>query len=397
MRRWFSWWSRWRHPPSDEQLKQQFQEIRQRLPVPLFWLLGKTQSGKTSVIRYLTGATDAEIGQGFRATTRFSRIYYFPSEATPLLAFLDTRGLEEPDYDPSEDLAKFHEQAHAVLVTVRITDQALERLLTVVRKVRAARPARPILLLVTCLHEAYPGQSHIEPYPFGTAAEQESVPAPVRRLLDAHRQAFAGLVDAIVPIDFTPAEEGFADPYYGGSALKEALLRWLPEVYRQPLIQLDSAQKILRAAHERSALPYIIAYSSLAAAAAALPVPWVDLLVLPAIQTRMVYHLAELYGQPLTGQRFRELAATLGIGLLVRQAIRELAKLIPGVGSVVAATLAASTTYALGRAFCYYYAAVLQGHIPDAEEIRRYYHEELRLAEKLWRTSRFPSNESSPQ
>ena len=30
----------------------------------------------------------------------------------------------------------------------------------------------------------------------------------------------------------------------------------------------------------------------------------------------MIYHLAQFYGQPLTGRRFMELASTLGIGML---------------------------------------------------------------------------------
>jgi len=63
------------------------------------------------------------------------------------------------------------------------------------------------------------------------------------------------------------------------------------------------------------------------------------------------------------------------------------AKLIPGLGSIVAATLAASSTYALGRAFCYYYTALQGGRTPDLDDIRRYYHQQLHLAEKLWRTS----------
>ena len=80
--------------------------MRDRLPAPVFWLFGKTQSGKTTLIKYLTGADAAEIGQGFRPCTRFSRLYEFPTAEAPLLTFLDTRGLDEPDYDPTEDLAR---------------------------------------------------------------------------------------------------------------------------------------------------------------------------------------------------------------------------------------------------------------------------------------------------
>src|SRR5215471_21281961 len=89
-------------------------ELRHRTPAPVFWLLGKTQSGKTSIIKFLTGAEDAEIGQGFRPCTRFSRQYEFPTPEAPLLTFLDTRGMDEPGYDAAEDIARFNELAHVV-------------------------------------------------------------------------------------------------------------------------------------------------------------------------------------------------------------------------------------------------------------------------------------------
>jgi len=34
-------------------------KLRSRAPVPIVWLFGKTQSGKTTIIRYLTGADEA--------------------------------------------------------------------------------------------------------------------------------------------------------------------------------------------------------------------------------------------------------------------------------------------------------------------------------------------------
>ena len=75
----------------EEQLRRHLDELRQRLPVPVFWLFGKTQTGKTSIIRYLTGAADAVIGQGFKPCTRFSSQYDFPTPEAPLLRFLDTQ------------------------------------------------------------------------------------------------------------------------------------------------------------------------------------------------------------------------------------------------------------------------------------------------------------------
>src|SRR5262245_40532344 len=129
VKKWFSSAGR------DAELEARLTELRQQVPVPVFWLFGKTQSGKTSIIRYLTGAADAEIGQGFRPCTRFSRLYQFPTPEAPLLTFLDTRGLDEPGYDPAEDLARFNSLAHLVIVTVKAMDHAQENVITHLRTI----------------------------------------------------------------------------------------------------------------------------------------------------------------------------------------------------------------------------------------------------------------------
>ncbi len=373
-----------------EALQDQLAKLRQRTPVPVFWLFGRTQSGKTSLIKYLTGAEEAEIGQGFRPCTRFSRKYEFPTPETPLLTFLDTRGLDEPGYDAAEDLSAFDTQAHAVVVTVKVLDYALERVITHLRRVRASQPGRPVVLVPTCLHEAYPQQQHPQPYPFNTEAgaarvrPDAAVPDELRRSLEEQERRFAGLVDHVVPVDLTPPEEGFEEPNYGGGPLKQVLLRALPAAFRQTLVSLGSATRELQDLYARAALPHIVGYSSLAATAGAVPIPMLDLMTLPAIQTRMISELAKLYGQPLTATRFLEMASALGMGLLMRQAVRQLTKFIPIVGSVAGGALAGASTFALGKAFCYYYSAVHKGHIPKPEDLRRYYEEQLAQAERMW-------------
>lgn len=383
----------------EARLQEHLERLRKRLPVPVFWLFGKTQSGKTSIIKYLTGADNAEIGRGFQPCTRFSREYQFPTPEAPLIRFLDTRGLDEPGYDPHEDLDRFSAEAHVVIATVKATDHAQENVLKHLGTIYRAQRSRPIVLALTCLHEAYPQQQHPQPFPFEERWESgpvtgdgtPSVPgvsADLLRSLDEQRRRFEGLVDRVVAIDLTPPEEGFNDPVYGGARLRQVLLEVLPAALRQTLLTLDEARHELGDLYARHALPHIVAYSSLAATAGALPVPLVDLVLLSGIQSRMIYHLAQLYGQPLTGKRFAEIASTLGLGLLMRQAAREMIKLIPLIGpvfgSVTAGALAGASTFALGKAFCFYYRKVHQGHVPSADELRRYYREQLTLAEKAW-------------
>ena len=85
---------------------------------PVIWLLGMVGTGKSSIIRTLTGSSDAEVGTGYRPCTATARVYEFPSEA-PVVRFLDTRGLGEVAYDPAEDLALCESQAHLVLAVVK--------------------------------------------------------------------------------------------------------------------------------------------------------------------------------------------------------------------------------------------------------------------------------------
>jgi uncharacterized protein (DUF697 family) len=377
------------HPCSPEKgFQGALDKLRSRTPVPVVWLFGKTQSGKTTIIRYLTGADEAEIGEGFKPCTRFSRQYQFPTSEAPLLTFLDTRGLDEPGYDPAEDLARFDNLAHVLIVTVKVMDHAQEN---VIKHLRSIRRSRPTILTLTCLHEAYPQQQHPQPYSFEGNGEwfpdqqiSESPFSDLHRSMAEQRRRFAGLYDQFVPIDITRPEDGFTDQNYGGERFKRVLLDMLPFAYRRSLETLNETTRELQEMYARRALPHIAGYSSLAATAGAIPIPWLDLLILPGIQTRMICHLAQLYGQPLGAARFLELASTLGLGLLVRQATRELAKFVPFAGSVAGGALAGASTFALGKAFCYYYQAIHQGHVPQAEDLRKYYHEQLNLAEKIW-------------
>jgi hypothetical protein len=66
---------------SEEKLAERVEAIKRRLPIPVIWLLDKAQSGKTSLIRALTGRDDTEIGNGFQPCTRTARLYDFPDTA----------------------------------------------------------------------------------------------------------------------------------------------------------------------------------------------------------------------------------------------------------------------------------------------------------------------------
>jgi uncharacterized protein (DUF697 family)/predicted GTPase len=371
--------------PNDQRMQARLEDARRRAPAPVFWLFGRTQSGKTSIIKYLTGADDAEVGSGFRPCTRFSRQYPFPTDEAPVLTFLDTRGLDEPGYDPAEDIQAFHDQAHVVVVTVKVTDHGQENVERHLKSIRADKPGRPIILALTCLHEAYPQQQHPTPYPFKESLYPEGVPQDLMRSIAAQQERFKGLVDDIVPIDLTRPEEGFADPNYGGPELRRSIMDHLPKAYRQTLLALDEATHEFRDAARKQAMPLIVSYSTLAAGAGAIPVPFVDLFLIPGIQARMVKALADVYGQPMTTERFWEIASSIGSGVIARQAAREAAKFIPGVGVAAGAALAWGLTFALGRAFCQYFQSIREGHVPDPAALKKLFESEMNRAGQFWK------------
>lgn len=95
------------------------------------------------------------------------------------------------------------------------------------------------------------------------------------------------------------------------------------------------------------------------AAAALVPVPYVDLAALAAVQGNMIINLAEIYGEKVSQQTVKGLVSmllgTLLPANLATAAVGASAKLVPGFGTLVgAASLAAfgaAATYAIGKVF----------------------------------------------
>ncbi len=294
---------------------------RRQLPVPVFWLLGKTQSGKTSLIRALTRSPLAEIGSGFKACTRTARIYDFPNEAECFLRFLDTRGLGEASYDPSEDLGLFEKQAHLLVVVIKAADHAPQSLLEPLRVIHASHPRWPVIVVQTSLHELYsPGMQHLDPYPYAQFPFPPEVPSDLARSLTAQRAWFDGFEARFVPVDFTLPGDGFTPEDYGLESLWTAVEEVLPLGLRAMLSESHDVRRPLRGAYFHAAHPHVISYSIAAGVVAAgVFVPLVDMPLVLGIQLKLLHTIASIYGQQLSPQRMMEIASTLGVGLLARQ------------------------------------------------------------------------------
>lgn len=84
-------------------------------------------------------------------------------------------------------------------------------------------------------------------------------------------------------------------------------------------------------------------------------IPGADLPVMTLNQAKMVLQIAAAYGQPITVERVKELAAVVGGGFACRAAARQLVGVVPALGWAIKAAVGYAGTMAMGRAAMEYF------------------------------------------
>ena len=368
-------------------------------------MLGKVQQGKTSIIRALTGRDDAEIGKGFRACTRTSQVYAYPDEEGCFLKFLDTRGLGEVGYDPAEDLEVFADQSHCIIVVLNAMDHAQQ---DVLRCAAGDSPrASPMaggrlpddaprrLSGRSRAHRSLPLRSRPAcPTPF---------PTILARSLAAQREWFDRRAGAVRAAGFHLCRSRPAGLRAGRLWARCACgTRWRPPCrWACERWSATTSRSASGCTTRISTRPTRTSWSMRArrAAPASIPVPYIDVPVVLAIQAKLFHTIGAIYGQPMNVQQMATIASGLGIGYLARFGVRELAKLIPipGVGSAISGAFAAASTYGLGIALCEYFGHVMDGNVPDAKMFRGWYQEAFAAAKQRFRQATFARRRSPRQ
>ncbi len=372
-----------------ELLEASLREARAKMPVPVLWLLGKTQAGKTSIIRALTGSETAEIGNGFQPCTRNSRFYDFPAEM-PVVRFLDTRGLGEVSYDPNDDIHYCESQAHLLIAVMKVADINQDGVFEVLHTIRRRHPEWPLLIVQTGLHELYPVDfRHVQPWPYQVNPLPETVPIDLSRALLAQRDALKSLPGFAsvrwVAVDLTLPEDGFEPPDYGLEALWQAIESQTSLGLQRQL----SEDKEIHDLYARTAHQHIVGYALTAAGLGALPV--VDLVAVSAVQAKLLHSLAKLYGQQWDKNTITEFLGLVGAGIassyLARTLGRAVIKIIPfwgqTVGAIWGASTSGATTYALGKTAIYFFISRRDGLNVDSDVLRGIYAKELERGSAL--------------
>jgi small GTP-binding protein len=95
--------------------------------------------------------------------------------------------------------------------------------------------------------------------------------------------------------------------------------------------------------------------SILNTAVGAEPIPFIDIPVLLATQSRMVLRIAAIYGESFDARHAKELISTIAGGLAFRFLAQQGAKLVPTGGWAVAAGIAALGTWSIGQVAIEYF------------------------------------------
>jgi uncharacterized protein (DUF697 family)/predicted GTPase len=378
---------------SEERIAEILDRVRSELPTTEALLIGKPQTGKSSIVRGLTGVSAEIVGQGFRPHTQHTERYAYPSEDLPLLIFTDTVGLGDVEQDTDRIIEELAQElagetlgARVLILTVKINDFALDSLRQVVQKLRQKYPQVPCLLAITCLHELYPPdvENH-PPYP----PEFEALQRAASAIEEGFKGDRALEPDRVILIDFTLEEDGYTPVFYGLDQLRDTLGDLLPEAESRAIYQLldGGVGKQLGNLYRDVGRRYIAAFAVMAATVAAVPLPFATMPVLTALQVSMVGMLGKLYGQTLSVSQAGGVVSAIAGGFLAQAIGRELIKFIPGLGSAIAASWAAAYTFALGESACVYFGDLMGGKKPDPHKIQSVMREAFQGAKERFKNN----------
>ncbi len=344
------------NPSENAELKKGSEQWKKQLPT--LWLLGKTGAGKSSLIQAFTKDSAIEIGNGFSPCTKTAKNYDYPL-GKPILRFLDTRGLSEAGYDPTEDIEVCQNGSHALIIMMKADEVEQSDLVNALRKIKNIGGIQHLLIVHTNI----------------LSVSEEERDQAISYNQGQIEEVLSKEINSVY-VDFAPED----NTPIGIAELKKAASEMLP--FLNTII--NDEEHASREEHNFNMLRNeIIWYSGSAGASDALP--GVGLISVPAIQGKMLHSLANQYSIEWDQKTFSEFIGTLGVGFVwkysVQFAIREGVKFIPvygqTVGAVAAVVISSASTYAIGRVACKYLYHKSKGEPVSTEEMTKLYEEAL--------------------
>jgi uncharacterized protein (DUF697 family)/GTPase Era involved in 16S rRNA processing len=345
---------------------------------PVFYLLGRSGHGKSSLLNALAGREVAEVGH-VRPQTPGADPYFITFEDVfAEWQVVDSRGIFETPVgaaggmDPVEQV-KADIRAYRPDVIFHVVTASEARALSndfrvfaeiqreIVKEFGAAIPTVMVLTKVDLLGdpEAWPPRDH----PLKAALVKDLLDYVGVDVLGARPQRInpnatlegyalaAREYVGVIPVSVLPSRrwnvETLAD-FVGRHLPQSAILDYAQALQRKELLRRVSTSVIRR-------------FSTAASGIGSAPIPIADIAVLMPLQALLVALIAGLSCRRFSLEAATEFTAAtgvnVGVAFVAREGARAAVKLLPGFGSAVSGAIAGATTYGIGKsAEAYFFA-----------------------------------------
>ena len=306
-------------------------------------VIGGSGVGKSSLVNAVFGRDLAKVGKGLPVTRG---VTYYHDDA---LGIWDVEGFEMGSTVTPADQLRAHlatiakrdaiQQISVVWYCVHATgDRLTPAEIAMIRELDAA--GLPVILVLTKVDWVRNPVTGNRSLPQGVQQFVDWLENPV----DEHGQPIDIRYQRVIPTS-TSDKHGKGSGHGLGDLVAETLTL-------SPDNEKDAfriAQRLNLPWKRSMARPIIAAAASLAAGAAAVPIPVADAAALAPIQLGMMGRIATIYDLELKTMMSAGALAQLGVQISGRALARSFLKLIPGAGSAIGASVAFALTAATGE------------------------------------------------